>query len=254
MGRDGRLAGKVAIITGGGGDICAAIARAFADAGARLVLVDKDEEASGRVGAALADDGHDVLLEVGDVTDASLATALVEQISGKWSPPDVLVNGAAVRTFHSFLDLEAAVALRHYEVNVIAALRWTQAVARKLVASGRSGSVINVTSVVASRAFPANAAYAASKAALASMTRSAALDLGEHRIRVNSIAPGPTRTRLTAELLADAAVAARLEERIPLGRIGEVDDVAGAAVYLASDESAFVTGITLSVDGGYLVV
>lgn len=253
MGRDGRLAGKVAIITGGGGDICAAIARAFAAEGARLVLVDKEEESSGRVGAALADDGHDVLVEIGDVTDASLATAVVERTSGKWSAPNVLVNGAAIRTFHSFLDLEDAVALLHYEVNVIAPLRWTQAVARKLVASGKSGSVINVTSVVASRAFPANAAYAASKAALASMTRSAALDLGEHTIRVNSIAPGPTRTRLTAELLADGAVAARLEERIPLGRIGEVDDVAGAAVYLASDESAFVTGTTLSVDGGYLI-
>jgi len=254
MGRDARLAGKVAIITGGGGDICAAIAGAFAASGARLVLVDKDEEASRRVGATLADRGHDVLVTVGDVTEAALATAVVDEATERWSPPNVLVNGAAVRTFHSLLELKADVARRHYEVNVVAPLCWTQAFAARLLESGGNGSVINVTSVVAVRAFPANAAYAASKAALSSLTRSAALDLGAHGIRVNSIAPGPTRTRLTAELLSDAAVTARLEERIPLGRIGEADDVAGAAVYLASDESAFVTGTTLNVDGGYLVV
>jgi NAD(P)-dependent dehydrogenase (short-subunit alcohol dehydrogenase family) len=120
----------------------------------------------------------------------------------------------------------------------------------RLIATGRSGSIVNVTSTVVHRAPVNNAAYVSSKAALLGLSRAAAVDLATHGIRVNCVAPGVVQTPMTQEFLSDPERRAEFEARIPLGRLGTGDDIAGAVVYFASDLSAYVTGMTLSVDGG----
>jgi NAD(P)-dependent dehydrogenase (short-subunit alcohol dehydrogenase family) len=249
----GRLDGKVAIVTGGASGIGAAIARHFAEEGAAVTIVDRDADGAERWASSMADCGAEVGIEIGDVADDGLAGAVVDRVRERRGVPDVLVNAAAIRLFCALLDLEPELLERHYRINLAAPARWTQAVARRLVDAGAPGSVVNLASVIAFRGFLRNGAYAASKAGLLGLSRCAAVELAPHRIRVNAIAPGPTRTPLTAELLEDDAARARLERAIPMGRVGEPHDMTGAAVFLASDESAFVTGTTVSVDGGYLV-
>lgn len=222
MGREPRpmfaLRDKVAVVTGGGGDICAAIGRRLARAGARVVLVDRDANAAERAAAAIQEEGLDAAFEECDVTDSAHADEVLRCTTSRWGTPEILVNGAAVRTFREFVELDEVLVERHLRVNMLAPMRWTQLVAQRLIDERRPGSVVNITSVVSLRGFARNAAYASSKAALLGLSRCAAVDLAPYEIRVNCVAPGPTRTRLTAEPLDDEAVARQLEARIPLAR------------------------------------
>jgi NAD(P)-dependent dehydrogenase (short-subunit alcohol dehydrogenase family) len=247
----GRLDGKVAIVTGGCGGIGSHVVRRLAEESAAVTVVDLDESAAVALRDELAGEGLEISVAVGDVSDGSFVEEVVNALP---TPAGILVNGAAMRTFSSVLELESGLMERHLLVNTVAPALWTRAVAARLIDAGEGGSIVNLTSIVAHRGFAKNGAYSASKAALLGFSRCAALDLGPHRIRVNCVAPGPTRTPLTAELLADEGTVRALESRIPLGRIGEPEDIAGAVVFLASDESAWVTGTTIGVDGGYTVV
>jgi NAD(P)-dependent dehydrogenase (short-subunit alcohol dehydrogenase family) len=249
----GRLAGKVALVTGGASGIGAAIVRRYAAEGAAVTIVDRDPAGAERCASDAATRDVDVDVEVGDVTADGLADAVVERVTKRRGVPDVLVNAAAIRVFSALLELEPELLDRHHRVNLAAPVRWTQAVARRLVDAGSPGSIVNVASVIAFRGFLRNGAYAASKAGLLGLARCAAMELAPHRIRVNAIVPGPTRTPLTAEVMDDEAALARLERAIPMSRVGEPDDMTGAAVFLASDESSYMTGATVSVDGGFLV-
>lgn len=244
------LTDRHAIVTGAASGIGRAIARAFAAAGCDVTIVDRDERGAARVAAELTADGGRASAAVGDVADRAFAARVVASLSERGDRPDILVNAAGIRVFAGFLDYEPEVLERHLQVNLAAPAHWTQLVARRLVAGRTPGSIIDVLSVGAFRAFADDGPYAASKAGLLGISRCAALELSPHGIRVNAIVPGPTRTALTEEMYSDPGTVERVQQRIPLRRLGEPADMAGAAVFLASDASAFLTGATIAVDGG----
>jgi meso-butanediol dehydrogenase/(S,S)-butanediol dehydrogenase/diacetyl reductase len=241
------LAGRSAIVTGGAGGIGSCIVRRLVQEGACVCAVDLDATQLAGLQSEL---GDALRVATGDVSDP----ALVEHVVAHAEPAaTILVNGAARRTFRSVLDLDAELMQAHFALNVVAPAMWVRSFAARVVEEGVPASIVNITSIVAHRGFASNAAYSASKAALLGYSRCAAIDLAPHGIRVNCVAPGPTRTPLTAELFSNPETLAALEARVPLGRIGEPEDVAGAVAFLLSDDSSFLTGATVPVEGGYLV-
>lgn len=252
MSSDAVLQAKVAIVTGGGGGIGSRIVHGLAAAGAHVAIVDLDAAAAERVHDEVAADGLVTAIS-GDVTDPAMPAAVCDRVVELWGTlPNVLVNVAAIRTFRDFVDIDRELFERHYLVNALAPMQWMTVFARRLLDAGQPGSIINITSSVVHRAYPRNAAYAASKAALLGLSQTAAIDLASSGIRVNCIAPGITPTPLTEEYLSDPQRRAELEARVPMRRLGTGDDIAGAVVFYASDYSGFVTGTTLCVDGGYV--
>ena len=234
-----RLTDRVAIVTGAAQGIGAAIARAFARFGADLALCDRD----GTQLAATARDvealGRRVVSGVLDVREADRVAEFLGTVGDSFPSVDVLVNNAGGGFAAAFLEIGAKGQDALVRENFSSVTHFVRGVVPRM--PERGGSIINLTSVEAHRAAPGYAVYAAMKAALASLTRSLALELAERRIRVNCIAPDMIPTPGIGEL-PDAAT--------PLARRGDPDDVAGAALFLASDLSGFVTGTTLHVDGG----
>jgi NAD(P)-dependent dehydrogenase (short-subunit alcohol dehydrogenase family) len=246
----GRLHGKTAIITGATSGIGTATACRFAAEGAGVVLCGRNREAGSRLLAELGETRSELVL--GDVTDPGTAAAAIEA-AARLGSLDILVNNAAVDFTSDLYDTRVEDVRHVFEVNFIGAFLMLQSAARAM--RGRGGSIINLSSRTASVGVPTMAVYGASKGALASLTRSAAVDMAADGIRVNAIAPGFTETPLMAAWLAGQAnpeeARSQAAANIPQGRFATPDDVAAAAVFLASDESAHVTGITLAVDGGY---
>jgi 3-oxoacyl-[acyl-carrier protein] reductase len=228
------LDGRIAVVTGGGAGIGAAIAAAFTEFGARVALWDKDGAAATRTaskigGLACATDVRDP-----DQVDAALANT-IETLG----PPSILVNNAET----SPNGWDALVRL-----NLTQVLLCTQRIARTMVDASLGGSIINVSTIESVRAAPGFAAYAAAKAGVVNFTKTAALELAPHGIRVNGLAPDFTLTESLSRMAPAGEENAKL--MVPLGRAGHVDEMAGAAVFLASDLSSYVTGQTLHVDGG----
>ncbi|MGC2415821.1 MAG: SDR family oxidoreductase, partial [Stellaceae bacterium] len=164
---------------------------------------------------------------------------------------DILLECAGISHRGNFLDLDVATWERIIAVNLTGMFHLGQAAARQMARQGGGGSIINVTSQLAEVARPERAAYVASKGGGRSLTHAMAVDLAAHGIRVNAIAPGPTLTGLTRASYTDPAARRATEALIPLGRLGQPEDLVGAVLFLASDESEWVTGSTLTVDGGY---
>ncbi|MGA8400670.1 MAG: SDR family oxidoreductase, partial [Stellaceae bacterium] len=167
---------------------------------------------------------------------------------------DIVLESAGIAHRLDFLDVDAATWDRVIAVNLTGMFHIGQAAARQMVQQGGGGSIINVTSQLAEVARPERAAYVASKGGARSLTHAMAVDLAPHSIRVNAIAPGPTLTGLTRANYTDPEARRATEAMIPLGRLGQPDDLAGAVLFLASDESRWVTGSTVTVDGGYLAI
>jgi NAD(P)-dependent dehydrogenase (short-subunit alcohol dehydrogenase family) len=239
-----RLDGRVAVVTGGGAGIGRGIARGLAAFGARVAIWERDADAC----AAAADEvgglacPADVRLE--DDVDVALA-ATVESLG----TPTILVNNAGGVFWTSLLDAPGKAWDTLIRSNLTHLLLCTQRVARAMVAAGLPGAVVNVTSIEGTRAAPGYAAYAAAKAGVVSLTKTAALELAPHGIRVNCLAPDVT---LTDGLLAVAhpGFERSIENMVPMGRAGTVDEMAGAAVFLASEMSSYITGETIHIDGG----
>ncbi len=239
---------RVVLVTGGSRGIGAQIARAFSAAGARVALTYRTEEARA---AALAEELGDALAVDLDVTSLASIRSAIGRVTEHFGRLDVLVNNAGYLKQQPFLEITEEDWDRTTDTNQKGVFFCTQAAARQFERQ-KSGCVINVSSVGGQFGGPKAPHYSASKAAVISLTRSFARLLGPQGIRVNAIAPGFIRTEMIAHLLEDGAEA-EIAADLPLARIGETDDVAQAALYLASDAASFVTGHVLNVNGGQLM-
>jgi 3-oxoacyl-[acyl-carrier protein] reductase len=218
--------------------------------GALVAVVDRDGDAAAQVARGLDPQGQTAVAVTLDVADIGAHDAALDQIESRLGAIRGLVNNAGVGPHAAFLDVTADLWDQVHAVNLRGAFFLAQSVARRMVESRVPGSIVNVTSVVADRVWMPSTAYAASKAALAAVTAYGAAELGRHGIRMNSLAPGPTDTPLSAPRYRDPSFRAELLARLPLGRVGSPEDLAQAALFLMSDASAFTTGSTIYVDGG----
>lgn len=248
-----RLDGAVAIVTGAGGSIGRVASHAFAQAGARVVLSDVNEAAVHAVADEIAGTGGAAEAIVMDVTDEADVVAKVAKVRDAYGRIDVLVNnaGAAIRTASE--DTALADWNRVVAVNLTGVFLCTREVGKAMLDQG-AGSIINIASIMAHRGnmFYPNPAYHATKGAVLTLTKAQAAEWGGRGIRVNAIAPTLVNTGFATAILTDNAMRTVMENRMPLGRVAEVADLAGAFVYLASPAAAMVTGHSLAVDGGWL--
>jgi gluconate 5-dehydrogenase len=244
-----RLDGRIALITGSSAGIGLALARGLGQAGATLVLNGRDGARLEAAVAALRAEGLSVHASAFDVTDVAATEAAVAAIEADVGAVDILVNNAGMTRRGAFHELAVADWQAVLRTNVDSLFIVGQAVARRMVPRGR-GRIINTCSVMSELGRPGTSAYTASKGAVKMLTKNMAIDLGPHGINVNGIGPGYFKTDLTAALAADEKFNAWLINRTPNKRWGNVEDLAGAAVFLASDASRFVNGHILYVDGG----
>ena len=246
------LAGHCALVTGASGTFGAHFARVLAAASARVVLAARRTEML----AALADEltlaGAEVATVSLDVTSADSVRAAFAAIPAPFGLPDIVINNAGASHAALALDQSEADWDRVVDTNLKGAFLVAQEAARRLIAAGRGGSVINIASVLGLRQAATVAPYAASKAGLIQLTRELALEWARHGIRVNAIAPGYFLSDLNRDFFATPAGDA-LVKRVPQRRLGEPADLDGALLLLASDASRFMTGAVLSVDGGHSV-
>ena len=254
----GRLDGRVAIITGGASGIGAAAARLFAAEGAAVAVLDRDGEGAARLVESLGD--TPALALAADVTDRAAVEEATARAAATFGRLDVVYNNAGVPAgFGPVSDLTAADWNLSFAVNVTGTLFCTQAALPHLRAAG-GGSIVNQSSVAALVGIPGLAAYSAAKGAVVALTRTLAAELAPEGIRVNVICAGTVDTPMARPLLAvrgrgDPELGAKLTaERYPIGRIGTPEEIARAALFLASEESSFVTGAILTADGGMTMV
>jgi NAD(P)-dependent dehydrogenase (short-subunit alcohol dehydrogenase family) len=254
----GRVAGKVALVAGAGGGIGGAGAEALAREGALVFCADLDGAAAEATAARIRAAGGRAAASSLDVRDRAAVDATIAAAAREFGRLDILLESAGISHRLDFLDVDAETWDRVIAVNLTGMFHLGQAAARQMVGQahgGRSGgSIINVTSQLAEVARPERAAYVASKGGGRSLTHAMAVDLAAHDIRVNAIAPGPTLTGLTRASYTDPEARRATEALIPLGRLGQPGDLVGAVLFLASDESRWVTGTTITVDGGYLAI
>ncbi len=251
----GRLRGKVAVITGGGSGIGQASALTFAAEGARIALVDRDRSATEATVQRLRADGHDGLALVGDVGDESTVHAHARAIAAHFGGMDVLLAAAGWSTGRSVVDETLADWSAVLTTNLTGSFLWARSAVHAMRERG-GGSVILIGSQLAFAGGQSNAAYLASKGAVVSLARSMAVDHAADGIRVNVLVPGaidtPLLRRAFARVQEPSKAMARSVARHPLGRLGTAEEMAKAALFLASDESSFTTGACLMADGGWL--
>jgi len=239
-----RLTDRVAVVTGAGSGIGRGIANGFAAFGARVAIWERDADTC----AAAADEVGGLGL-VTDVREATEVDDALARTTDELGPVDILVNNAGGVFRSPLLETSENGWDALYRANLRHVILCTQRVARQLVLNGRPGSIINVTSIEGVRAAPGFAAYAAAKAGVINFTETSALELAPHGIRVNALAPDITLTEGILRM-APPGSQNRWGAAVPMGRAGHVDEMAGAAVFLASDLSSYVTGVTIHVDGG----
>jgi len=244
---DMRLDGKVALVTGGSRGIGRAIATAFADAGARVMICSRKADSLEEAAASMP---GEVLWHVANAGDPEQAQATIDDTIERLGGLDVLVNNAATNPYMGpLMGIDASRAEKTVQVNQLGVLTWTQ-LAWKTIMSERGGNVINIASTGGFGVTPGIAYYSVTKAAVIHLTKQMAQELGP-KVRVNAIAPGLVRTDMAKALVEHGGDA--MSKRLPLRRIGEPEDIAGPALFLASDASAWITGVTIPVDGGAMV-
>jgi NAD(P)-dependent dehydrogenase (short-subunit alcohol dehydrogenase family) len=246
-----RLKDKATLVTGAASGNGRAMARGFAREGAWVAIVDRNGEGAREVAGEITRAGGKALAFTGDVADPASVESVVQSVAHEWGRLDVLVNNAGVGTIFPFLDTDPREWDHILDINLRGVLLYTYHGGRLMRESG-GGSIINITSQLAEIGIPERSVYCASKGGVKMFTKCLALDLAKFKIRVNAIGPGVIRTAMSEARLRIPERLAYYESRVPMGRVGEPEDLVGAAVYLASEESAYVTGISLYVDGGFL--
>ncbi|XP_020670205.3 L-xylulose reductase [Pogona vitticeps] len=239
-----RFSGRRALVTGAGKGIGRAVAVALSRAGAQVVALSRTQ-------ADLDDlrkecpNIQTLCVDLGDWNATEAALSQVGDI-------DLLVNNAAVALLQPFLEVTKDAFDRSFSVNLRAALQVSQIIARKLIARGAPGAIVNVSSQASHRALSDHTVYCSTKSALDMLTKSMALELGPHKIRVNSVNPTVVMTKMGRLNWTDPQKAGPMISRIPLGKFAEVDDVVNSILFLLSDQSNMTTGAMLPVDGGFL--
>lgn len=254
-----RLDGKVAIVTGTSPNIGGAIAKGFAAEGAKVVCTDVSESTARTCVEKIRADGGEALAVTGDVTDPEHARSVVELATARWGQVDILVNNAVWFNQKGLLTMPVDEYRRQLDIILGGAFLFTRAVAESMIRTGTAGSVINVLSTAAWQGQPGNIGYSTGKSGLINFTRSAAMELAEHGIRVNGFTPTATQpedpelARRMAEALGRPGTGTYPMDftgQFPMGRLPTPSDYVPALVYLAADESLMVTGTNITVDGG----
>ena len=250
----GLLDGKVLLVTGGNAGIGRAVAIGAARAGADVAInyLENEATAASCIAEIEAEGRRGVAIQ-GDVADSASAAKFVDGAVEALGRIDIFVSNAGICPFHAFLDMPAETLERTMRVNLHGAYYMVQAAAKRMVAQAQGGSIVAVSSISALVGGEFQTHYTPTKAGVHSLMQSAAIALGRHKIRCNSVLPGTILTDINKDDLADADKRAYMEKRIPLGRLGQPEDLVGPVVFLASDMARYVTGAALLVDGGAFV-
>ncbi len=248
------LQGKILLVTGGSLGIGRAIVLEAARQGADVGFHYRSSDAAAEeVMTEVHNIGRKAYALKGDVADPAQATAFIAGATAALGGVDAFVSNAGICPFHSFLDMPVETVQRTVQVNLLGAYFMCQAAANQMVKQGRGGSITAVSSISALVGGEMQTHYTPTKAGLHSLMQSTAIALGRYNIRCNSLLPGTILTDINKEDLADDAKRERMAARVPLGRLGVPEDLAGPAVFLASDLARYVTGAALLVDGGAFV-
>lgn len=248
-----RLSGKVVWITGGSSGIGASIAERFVKEGAKVAIASHEEEQLKETAERITAQFGEVVPVLGDVRYKTDVNRMMEEVVSRWQTIDVLVNNAGICRPAPFLELEEKDWDDHMAVNLKGTFLVAQAVARLMANRGKGGSIINMSSVNGLAAEGDQAHYNAAKGGVNLLTLSMALELAPLGIRVNALCPGFIETRLTKPMIDNPEAIGPYLKTIPMGRVGQPEDIAKAALYLASDDSSYMTGHCMVVDGGQLI-
>jgi NAD(P)-dependent dehydrogenase (short-subunit alcohol dehydrogenase family) len=249
-----RLKDKVTVITGAAAGIGLACAQRFAAEGAKVVLSDINAERGAAAAAEIAKTGAEARFIACDVGDKAQVDAVIAEAVSAYGGLDCAIANAGIVHACDFLDLEEADFDRVIRVNLKGVFLTGQAAARQMAAQGRGGTIINMSSVNAVMAIPAITPYVAAKGGVNQLTKVMSLSLIDHGIRVNAIGPGSINTEVFKTVVTDKAAMNKILSRTPMGRVGEPDEIASVALFLASEDSSYITGQTIYPDGGRMAL
>lgn len=244
------LKGKIAIVTGSSKGIGKAIVLELARCGAKVVVSGRNPERIEQVRSEVEKIGADSIAVAADVSDSEAASNLVNKTLEKWERVDILVNNAGITRDNLIMRMSKEDWNEVLQTNLTGAFNCIKSVTRQMMKQ-RSGCIINITSVVGIMGNAGQANYAASKAGIIGLTKSVARELASRSITCNAVAPGYIETEMTGRL--DEKIKENLKQQIPLGRIGDIEDVAKVVAFLASENASYITGQVLNVDGGLLI-
>ena len=246
------LDGRVALITGAGSGLGRQFAETLAGAGASVVLAARRREKLEETAAKVRQQGGRAICIELDVTDSLSITNCVREAIGAAGVPDILVNNAGIARQAFLTDISEKDWDAVIDTNLKGVFMMAQAVARAMIDAGKAGSIVNIASILGLRVSKALGSYIAAKSAVVQLTRAMAIEWARYGIRVNALAPGYFVTEINQEAFADGRAAEFARQRVPMGRVGELDEITGPLLLLASDAGSYMTGSIVTVDGGHV--